>query len=467
MNRILLAALLALAGAAATAKEPTDVLFFFDAEDFVSNRSHDAIRDLANILADEGVRGNFALSGYLAKKLVDRRRFDVLDALKGHLVGSQTLYHSVHPNLTESTDLADFDAAYRHAQREEAEAAGMIRAATGQDRLWCSVFPGNGTSYVGLYLHADFGIPFFGGCSPVYANDGRSRGHLWYCNQWHLPYHGAFSLENFLLRRVASEEEIASGLDRAAKLEAVVFAMHPCMAVKSEFWDAVNFRGGNLHPWGEWVEAADRDPAETAAFYARLRALIRRLKADGRFRLTDCERLYATKKPRAKITRREIPAIRAALGREFRNIVEPASWSVADCFQAAVRLLRGEREYRPGTVHGFLEKPVGVTTRTTVRREDLIAASRGMDLGGFLPASIRVGGVRIGPADFLFAALETLETGADEVTVRPREQLGDIAKDLPGLVEFRQNANWIYWPAFRDDYLSDRLRLQFWTLRYE
>ena len=35
------------------------------------------------------------------------------------------------------------------------------------------------------------------------------------------------------------------------------------------------------------------------------------------------------------------------------------------------------------------------------------------------------------PADFLFAALEVLETGADEVTVAPREQLGDIARYLP------------------------------------
>ena len=445
----------------------TKVLFFFDAEDFVSNRSHDAIRDLANILADEGVRGNFALSGYLAKKLVDRRRFDVLDALKGHLVGSQTLYHSVHPNLTEATDLADFNAAYTLALAQEAEAFGMIKAATGQEMLWCSVFPGNGTSYVGLYLHADFGIPFFGGCGPVYGNDGRGRGHLWYCNQWHLPYHAAFSLENFLLRRIATEDEIASGLDRAAKLEVVVFAMHPCMAVKSEFWDGVNFRCGNLHPWGEWVEAADRDPSATEAFYARLRALIRRLKVDERFRLTDCEKLYATKKPRAKITRREIPAIRAALGRELRNIVEPSSWSVADCFQAAVRLLRGEREHVPGKVRGFLERPVGVATRTTVRKDDLVAAAKGIDLDGFLPSSVMVGGVRIGPADFLLAVLEVLDTDADEVSVGPREQLGDIAKDLPGLVGFRQNENWIYWPEFKDKYLSDRLRLQFWTLRYE
>ena len=46
----------------------------------------------------------------------------------------------------------------------------------------------------------------------------------------------------------------------------------------------------------------------------------------------------------------------------------------------------------------------------------------------FLPVSIDVGDARIGPADFLFAALEILEAGADEVAIEPRDQLGDIAR---------------------------------------
>ena len=78
----------------------TKVVFFFDTEDFIQPRSADAIRDIANILSEEGVRGHFAMIGYLGKKLVDWRRMDVLDALKPHFVGTQTLYHSLHPNIT-------------------------------------------------------------------------------------------------------------------------------------------------------------------------------------------------------------------------------------------------------------------------------------------------------------------------------------------------------------------------------
>ena len=66
----------------------TKAVFFFDTEDFIQPRSADAIRDIANILRSEGVRGHFAMVGYLGKKLVEWRRFDVLDALKHHLIGT-------------------------------------------------------------------------------------------------------------------------------------------------------------------------------------------------------------------------------------------------------------------------------------------------------------------------------------------------------------------------------------------
>ena len=79
------------AAAVLAGKAKTKVSFFFDTEDFIQPRSADAIRDIANMLASEGVRGHFAMVGYLGKKLVDWRRVDVLDSLKPHLVGTQTL----------------------------------------------------------------------------------------------------------------------------------------------------------------------------------------------------------------------------------------------------------------------------------------------------------------------------------------------------------------------------------------
>ena len=69
------------------------------------------------------------------------------------------------------------------------------------------------------------------------------------------------------------------------------------------------------------------------------------------------------------------------------------------------------------------------------------------------------------------ALTDALETGAETIRIEPREnQLGDIAERMPRLANFSHTApgGWcIYWPKFKDRYLSDRLRWQYWTLRYE
>jgi len=89
-----------------------------------------------------------------------------------------------------------------------------------------------------------------------------------------------------------------------------------------------------------------------------------------------------------------------------------------------------------------------------------------MDLSRFLPPEVRVGGTTIGPADFLMAALDVLVTGTDKVTVCPREQLGSFKLIAP-FEKYRMANTWMHTPEFKDEYLTDRLRLQLWTMRVE
>lgn len=67
---------------------------------------------------------------------------------------------------------------------------------------------------------------------------------------------------------------------------------------------------------------------------------------------------------------------------------------------------------------------------------------------------------------FLFAALVVLETGAESVKVVPREQLGSF-KEVSGIEKMRVAGKWIHPDSFKDKFLSERLRLQLWTLRIE
>ena len=466
-----------MAWVAAAVAAPTKVMFFFDTEDYTCDRSNDAIRDIANLLSSEGVRGNFNIAGFLATRIVELGRFDVIDALKPHVIGTQTLYHSRHPNVAELGDDPNYETAYRKTMADEAKGVGMLEAAFGENRCVFQCPPGNSVSAVAMDVYSDLGIVVSGGCGFTEADDnavyssmlsrrGREKLGLWYFNQYHLPYYLPFHLESMLPTGGKACPDFKTALDRMAQYDFTGLYMHPHMAVKTAHWDGPNYRKGNLVPWREWKQVPDRAPADTAVYYERLRAFVRAVKADARFEITDIEALKASFRPRVAIAGKDVPAIRRALLASFTCIREPASWSVADAFQAAVRLLRGEGECHPGKVYGFLARPKGVSGPTEVSAADLRAAAAKLDLSTFVPAEIAVGAKTIGPADFLFAALEVLETGAESVTVVPREQLGSFG-EIPGVEEMNIGGKWLHPDSFKDKCLSERLRLQLWTMRVE
>lgn len=460
---------------------PTKVAFYFDTEDYTCDRSNDAIRDIAAILKSEGVKGNFNVVGYLGARLVELGRSDVIEALRHHVIGTQTLYHSRHPDIAELGDNPDYARAYRDTLAEEARGVGMLETAFGEGRVVFACPPGNSVSAVAMDVYSDLGIPvnaatgFSGGASMngpygdgLLVRDGFKVAGLWYFNQYHPPYYRLFTLESFLPRKGKPCPDFGKWFDEMAKYDYVGLYMHPHMALKKQHWDAVNYLYGNNCEWRKWKQAEDRDPADTAVYYERLKAFIRAVKADPRFEITDVERMISEFKPRRPITAAEIPAVRAALTREFTSIDDPASWCIADVFQAAVRILRGEKGFDPAKakVFGFLERPRGVKVETSVTAADMRSAAGKLDLSTFIPAEIAVGGQKLGPADFLFAALELIETGASSVKIVPREQLGSFRK-VPTIEKMNISSAWVHTKEFKDRYLSERLRLQLWTLRIE
>ena len=464
--------------AAAVQAAPTKVMFFFDTEDFTCDESNDTIRDTAKILTEEGVKGEYNIVGYLARELVRLNRRDVIDALKPHAIGTQTLKHSVHPTVCERSDMANARVAYANVLADEAEGVGMLKAAFGLQHVDYAVPPGNSWSYASLYAFADLGMTFYGGGG--FAEDGSSpsgklglvppgnrRWGMWYCNLYQLPYDYIMPLEALIPGgegwKLPNFDKV---LDSAAKLDGVVFALHPHMVLKKAHWDGPNYKGANLVEWGKWKQVENRPKEDSEAFYRNFRAFVKRVKSDPRFVITDTLAEKAKLKPRVAITKKDLPAIKAALEKDFGAISSPASWCVADVFQAVVELLRGRTPDVPGKVHGFVYPPQGVTQPVVVRAGDLAEAASWMDLGTFIPPQIAVGGAKIGPADFLFAALEVLETGAESVKVVPREQLGSF-KEVPGVEAMKIGGKWIHPDSFKDECLSERLRLQLWTLRIE
>ena len=211
-----LAAVVALSVMCCAHALPTDVMFNFDTEDYTSDYANDAIRDIARILTEEGVTGQFFVVGYLAQRLQHFGRKDVIDSLKPHVIGSQTLYHSRHPALCEYTNVPDAGRAYRAVLREEAECVGMLKAVFDLDHVDALCPPGNSISYAGMEAYADLGMRFYvaasswgydanglaTGTSGLAPTRGKALG-LWYFNMYQIPYlfSRTFYLERFLLEQ--------------------------------------------------------------------------------------------------------------------------------------------------------------------------------------------------------------------------------------------------------------------------
>ena len=477
MNKTTVAMLML--GVGLTASARTKVVFYADTEDYTCDYSNDGIRDIARVFEKEGIKCCFNITGYLATRIQELGRTDVIDALKSHTIGLQTLYHTRHPTPAEVADDPDYKRAYRRALADEARCFGMVEAVFGEGRVVFTCPPGRSISPSMMEAHHDLGFVFGAGngysgkgvpeqvARPGYVVDG-----LWYFNLYQALYTNVLNLDELVpgtWRVPAGSREIPDWkpvLDAMAKYDFVGIGSHPNMQGHKKFWDAVNYKKKNLVPWRQWIEAERRDPADTAQYYVNVASFLRAVKADGRFRITNFDEMLKGIHPRRAITAAELPAIRDSLRADFNCIREPASWCVSDVFQAVVKMLRGEKSHMPGKVYGFLKRPQGVVAPVEVSLAGLKIAAEKIDLGTFLPPSIEVDGKAIGPADFLFAALDALIDGTDRVKVSPKEQLGSF-KEIPALEHQSLAGTWLHSDDFKDEFVSERLRLQLWTLRID
>jgi len=149
---------------------------------------------------------------------------------------------------------------------------------------------------------------------------------------------------------------------------------------------------------------------------------------------------------------------------EFGTIDGNTTFCISDVFLACRDILAGENEHVCGKVYGFLDEPYGVTEAVTVTADEMKRSAAEINADGFLPTEITVGGKKIGPADWLFAAMDII-CGADSVTVTPREQIPSL-DILPDLKKAKSMRGWINGDELEDNYLTKRLKLQIWTMRF-
>ena len=435
----------------------TDIIFSLDTEDFTSNRSADAIYREAEIYREEGIRAGFCVVGLLAKQLENWGRTDVLEALKHHDIGTHTYGHSLHPTINEYTDIESYEDAHNELMRQETMAVEMIKHATGRYPIF-SCPPGNQKTYVGMYGFADLNIPIY---ADTFCDTADGEG-VFYCNIYQTQY--TFGLESFIYND--SDEFMKEKLDELAKHKRAIIFTHPNSAVFDSTWDIENYCKKNLCEFGQWKEPPRKPEEVTERFYSNIRKFVKLVKADERFNVTSYSELVNTlsKEEKRVIKISDVPFLYNAISKEFITVRNPISLSLSDIFLACHSFLNGKDEHICGKVYGFLDTPFGITESVTVTADDLKAAAKEMDVSGFLPERITVGDSVIGPADFIRAAMKVI-MGEDVVTITPDTQLPSLE-----LLPKTMNCNFKTWiiqsDDFEDNYLSKRLKLQSWTMRF-
>ncbi|MBO5937907.1 MAG: hypothetical protein J6Q82_00205 [Clostridia bacterium] len=432
----------------------TEIIFSFDTEDPVHEEGANGILRSAELLTNAGVVGCYNTVGVLAKALKEWGREDVIDAMKKHEIDVHTNRHTFHPDVNEYTDLSDFHGALSLFLADESECLDTLRETFGVTDFPAAVPPGNNASYLGHYGYAKMGIPVYSGGVVYDSVKGRP---LSFCNVYSLQYN--ISLEKTLF--TADEARLREILDELSEREIAILYHHPNRSYFKQYWDAINFNGKNT-PKEEWTLSPRHTDEEIDTFFANFKKLVTMIQNDPRFHLTTYRELgerYATERT---LKKSDLSAIKAQLDEELFPVTTPDSFCLSDIFLACRDFLRGKTQHECGFVYGFLEEPYAITEPVTVTADEMRESTKWIPTGHFLPDFIYVDDKKLGPADWLRAALEIL-SGKESVTVEPAHWQIEIEK-IPGL-GYTYRGTWIHCKSLEDRQLSKRQQLQSWTLR--
>lgn len=247
------------------------VTFLLDVEDIVTPEADDITRIVADELADEGVRATFCIVGLRARQWRERKRDDVVAALKQHDVGFHTDQHSVHPVLAERLARLDWDAGVAEAIEQERIGVEAVRDAFGMIPS-CWGCPGDSWAPQTNEAMLKLGVP-----AMVYQHTRIPRGDIHrFCGILAYPHGGGYDDGAYHLaeQRDANIERVVERVKRQRD-EGLqwteVFLGHPSRMLHEEFWDGPNYSRGANPPLAECVLPRRKSDAGVAAALAGLR----------------------------------------------------------------------------------------------------------------------------------------------------------------------------------------------------
>ena len=484
---------------AAAADQPTvNVILWFDTEDYLLPADDDATKRLAEMLTQRGIRATFKLVGEKARVLEQRRRRDVIAALKKHDIGYHANFHSVHPAPSEYLADAGLLDGMAEFVRREGGGAADVRRILGVKTLACYGQPGSSWASQTIAALKDIGVAPRG--VPCYVDEGTHIGldekPFWYAGALVVYHMGQNSTRMDLHDPAAvapARQKVSAIADRLRGEGGGLISIyyHPCEWVHKEFWDGVNFRRGANPPREQWKPPPQRPAEETDAAFRRFAEYIDHIRAIPGVRFvtaSELPELYPDPVRTKGASEQDFKEIVSRLADTKASAVDfqvigGHAYSVADQFEllalAVGNWIDGRKPEFPAKVKGLLgpDSPPSATPETS--HLDWFAfrdATR--DVIGFLktnqrvPSQVFIGADTVSPADFLIALASACDFHRKQGTL-PLQEGVTIGKDLE-LLPARHVAKdtpelfggWIiHKEGFRAPKILEIARLQAWTLK--
>jgi hypothetical protein len=249
-----------------------------DVEDFITAGADDAARDVASVIASEGIQATMCVVGEKARRLLSNGRQDVIEAIGLHDVGLHTDTHSLHPTTLEALEGLGWDEGVEVIiKREEPGVEAIRRVFDCEPSCWGGAGNTWGPQVCGALQQ--LGVPAY-----VYAHTA-PPGHDLHRFCGVTAYGGGLYLGDATLHLEAQWQErlealVAALLERqaAGAQWCEVFVCHPCQLLCEEFWDGVNFAHGAGPPEERWLPAKRKPKEQYRKALAHLQTSLRVLR---------------------------------------------------------------------------------------------------------------------------------------------------------------------------------------------
>jgi hypothetical protein len=456
----------------------------FDVEDLVHPESDDVPRDIAEMLADDGVVTSMCVVGEKARLWERRGRRDVITAVGQHDVSLHTNRHSMHP--TPSEYLADkgwCDGVAEAVRREEPGVRDLTRIFGAYPSTWGT--PGSSWGPQIATATQQLGIP-----SNIYSHaEAGTTSACWFAGQLCFSeYVGLAGGEDACCDDAEFEVALPQLLQKVEEMRdrgalcLGLFAGHPTRFRYTIFWDQLNYSKGQNTAPDSYQFAPRRDDAAYAIGLRNLRRMllaVRDLQGVQVVSVRSLNRRFA-------LQTGSVPW--CSLRQMAQSIVESTSITSSDAQASPAQKLdllaravvrQAGRDETPS--HLLLRNVLGPTTSCRVLEHSVAVNPttgfalcrellRHVDTTGHLPAMLKVNGVEVGPGPFL-RMVAVLFLMCDDgvpggtVTLQPgAEEPANAGALVDGLY-----ANLPGWPPhdpnLRLEQLALHTRLQSWSLK--